>query len=169
MCPNLRFWPKLGGLQPPQPPASSPMLKNMITKKIHKLAFDFLISKAKQHSKVNETSYKDCEGCAHYKDPRFTPDITNLLFKFRTRTYLVKNNFRNNYKNTDILCPLCHQENDDQIHLLSCIKIKQIYSQEVDITMNDIFSDDINKLYATAKTLKEIDSIRTDLIEGIQV
>ena len=80
-------------------------LKDSVTKKIETLAFDFLLSKAKEHSKVNEKSYTDCQGCLHYNDSRFTPEITNLLFKLRTRTYLVKNNFRNHYKNTDILCP----------------------------------------------------------------
>ena len=143
-------------------------LKDAITKKIGELAFGFLISKAKQHSKVNEKSYKDCEGCVHYYDPRFTPDIANLLFRFRTRTYLVKNNFRNHYKNNDILCPLCHQENDDQEHLLSCVKIKEAYSENIDLTTMDIFSGDVDELYATARTLKVIDRIRTDLIEGIQ-
>ena len=65
-------------------------LHDMLTEKVKNLAFDFLISKAKQHSKVNEKRYLDCEGCLHHSDPRFTPDIANLLFKFRTRTYLVK-------------------------------------------------------------------------------
>ena len=59
-------------------------LQGMLTDKVKNLAFDFLISKAKLHSKVNEKIYLDCEGCLHYSDPRFTPDITNLLFKFRS-------------------------------------------------------------------------------------
>ena len=143
-------------------------LKDLLTNKLKNLAFDRLISKAKKHSKVNEKSYIDCEGCLHYNDPRFTPDIANLLFKFRTRTYLVKNNFRNNYKNSDILCPLCLQQNDDQEHLLKCVKIKESYSGSIDITMGDIFSDDIDILYKAAKTLKVLDSIRNDLIEESQ-
>ena len=87
--------------------------EKMISKKISELAFQFLIAKAKSHSKVNERIYTNCEGACHYSDPRFTPDLTNLLFKFRTRTYLVKNNFRNNYVNTNILCPLCELHDDN--------------------------------------------------------
>ena len=140
-------------------------LKEIITKKINNVAFNFLIMKAQKHSKVNHNSYTNCEGCVHYRDPRFTQDIANLLFRFRTRTYQVKNNFRNHYKNTDILCPLCHQENDDQDHLLSCVKIKDVYEDDIDITMNDIFSSDVDKLYNVAKTLQRIDQIRSEILE----
>ena len=147
---------------------NSERLKEILALKINDLAFEYLIVKAQNHSKVNDKIYTNCEGCAHYSDPRFTPDITNLLFKFRTRTYLVKNNFRNNYKNTDILCPLCHQQNDDQDHLLTCIKIKEMYTGHIDVVMDDIFSADINKLYSIAKTLQRIDQIRSDLLDSEQ-
>ena len=51
---------------------------------------------------------------------------------------------------------------------MNCVKIKEAYSENLDLTTKDLFSGDIDKLYATARTLKEIDRIRTDLIEGIQ-
>ena len=115
---------------------------------------------------VNDAIYTNCEGCDHYKDPRFTPDIINLLFRFRTRTYLVKNNFRNNYKNNNILCPLCHQQNDDQHHLLNCIKIKEVYGKDFDFNMEDIFSLDMDKLYNVGNTLKKVNQIRNELLNS---
>ena len=94
--------------------------RDEVRKKINKKAFEYLIEKAESHSKVNESCYINCEGTIQYKDRRFTPNLISLLFKFRTRTYMVKNNFRRNYENTNILCPLCEQINDDQQHIFSC-------------------------------------------------
>ena len=61
---------------------NSERLKEILALKINDLAFEYLIVKAQNHSKVNDKIYTNCEGCAHYSDPRFTPDITNPLFKF---------------------------------------------------------------------------------------
>ena len=145
---------------------SEEKLRVILSKKIKEHAFDYLMSKARCHSKVNDAIYTNCEGCDHYKDPRFTPDIINLLFRFRTRTYLVKNNFRNNYKNNNILCPLCHQQNDDQHHLLNCIKIKEVYGKDFDFNMEDIFSLDMDKLYNVGNTLKKVNQIRNELLNS---
>ena len=83
-------------------------------------AYQFLLEKARKHSKIREDVYVNCKGFDHYNDTRFTPDMISLLFKFRTRTYLVKINFRNNYKNTDTLCPLCEENEDSQKHIFEC-------------------------------------------------
>jgi hypothetical protein len=81
-------------------------LKSVVVEKTKKAAYHYLINKASKHSKVREDIYTDIEGADHYNNPRFTTDLSNLLFRFRTRTFMVKNNFRNNYVNTNILCPL---------------------------------------------------------------
>ena len=109
---------------------SKEMLRDEVTKKMKKHAFEVLISKAKSHSKVHEGAYTDCDGAKHYNNPRFSPDLSNLLFKFRTRTFLVKNNFRNNYRNTNTQCPLCEKHEDDQEHILRCEKIIPHYRKQ---------------------------------------
>ena len=98
------------------------------------------MSKAQAHSKVPDQIYSNCDGMAHYLDPRFTADLANLLFRFRTRTYMVKNNFRNNYRNTNINCPLCEESEDTQEHMFQCSKIMAVFS---DFTCNhgDVYSD----------------------------
>jgi hypothetical protein len=139
-------------------------LKKMVHERIESCAFAFLIEKAKTHTKVNEDVYKDCRGMQQYKDARFTPDLANLLFKFRTRTYLVKNNFRNNYKNTNILCPLCEQHDDTQEHILTCEKtIGEI--NNFACIYDDIFSIDMDRLYNVACCLKKLHETREKLLK----
>ena len=106
---------------------SKSQLKDRLTKSIKQKAFQYLMDKAMSHSKVNCSCYSSCEGTVQYQDARFTPDLVEILFKFRTRTYLVKNNFRNNYRNTDLLCPICGEEDDSQEHIFSCKPIWKIY------------------------------------------
>ena len=141
---------------------SKSKLKEMLRKRLEKAAYEHLIAKAKKHSKVNENMYSDCNGAPHLKDPRFTPDLVSILFRIRTRTYLVKNNFRNNYRNTNIHCPLCHNSDDNQQHLFECSIIKG--EIEVDCKLEDCFSLDMDTLHRAATTIKKIDRIRTELL-----
>ena len=77
---------------------------------------------------------------------------------------MVKNNFRNNYINTNTLCPLCEEHEDDQNHLFQCEKIKSVYTKPINCKIDDIFSDDENLLYSTACTIKELVEIRDSLL-----
>ena len=135
----------------------------VVERKVKIIAFEYLISKAKNHSKVNDKSYENCDGVKQYSDPRFTPDLINILFKFRTRTYLVKNNFRNNYKNTNILCPVCEKHDDTQEHIFRCRTVVEKYEGDISCTAEDTFSNDMDTLYNVAKTLKKLDEIRNEL------
>ena len=139
-------------------------LKDTLEKNIKENAFRFLIEKAQAHSKVNETIYSDVEGARHFKDSRFSPDIVSILFRFRTRMFLVKNNFRNNYVNTDTLCPLCKCENDSQEHLLECTFVKQEYGRPIKYEHSDIFSNNMDTLFGVASTLKELVDVREQLL-----
>ena len=133
---------------------SKESLKAVLLKKVNEAAFQFLIAKASQHSKVNASLYTTCEGANYFRDQRFTPDLANLLFKFRTRGFLVKNNFRNNYRNTNILCPLCEMENDTQEHLFECKVLNHVATEGC--SYKDIFSNDNEKLLSVANNLKKI-------------
>ena len=144
---------------------SKDILKTKVKNRAKECALAELLEKAKNHSKVREEIYTNLEGASHYKSPRFTPDLTNMLFRFRTRTFMVKNNFRNNYKNTNTLCPLCNEHEDDQSHILQCHKIQEVYKQEVKCKIEDVFSNDEEVLYSTACTLKELVEIRSSLLD----
>ena len=103
------------GITDEQLDESKGRLQENVKRKMNEAAFEYLTDKAKTHSKMNNLVYSDCEGADYLKLAQFTPDLASLLFKFRTRTYMVKNNFRNNYRNTNIICPLCEISDDTQV------------------------------------------------------
>ncbi len=141
---------------------STGAFKDIVVKRANDAAFNFLITRANEHSKVNATLYTSCNGTGYFCDQRFSPDLANLLFQFRTRGVLVKNNFRNNYRNTNILCPLCELEDDTQEHLFECVKLRHIPSEECNY--EDIFSDNNNVLLNVTINLKKIVEWRRTLL-----
>ena len=139
-------------------------LKEILTKNARASAYTYLLEKARSHSKVNDTIYTNCDGCNHYNDSRFTPDITNNLFRFRTRTFLVKNNFRNNDRNTNILCPLCEQADDTQEHIFQCQVIIEQYGRPCASQYSDIYSNNVEILFRVANELKRLVEIREKIL-----
>ena len=130
---------------------SKEKLKEVLLQRVNSVAFNYLINKARIHSKVDEALYANCNGCEYFSDKRFSPDLANLIFKFRT--YMVKNNFRNNYCNTNIICPLCNKEEDNQEHLFRCEKIRM---NDLQGEYKDIFSNNVDTLHNVALKLKKI-------------
>ena len=143
---------------------SKEKLKEVARRKMNEAAFTYLIDKAKTHSKVNDSLYTNCEGAKYLKHTGFTPDLVRVLFRFRTRTYLVKNNFRNNYRNTNIACPLCEVNEDTQEHIFRCYKLRKGYSGELNCCYEDIFSGDCDTLLKVATALRELTQIRENLL-----
>ena len=148
--------------------ASKPSLKAKVDEQAKKHAFTHLHQLATSHSKVDENLYQSMDGMDYLNDSRLTPDLVNLLFKFRTRMYQVRNNFRNNYKESDILCPLCKSNNDTQEHLFDCTSIQEVLpedSQQQGV-YSDIFTNDTELLIKVAKKIREIVAIREELLEA---
>ena len=139
-------------------------LEELLKVNIDAAAYKFLIEKAQNHSKIKQECYQNCKGAAHYFDPRFSPEKANLLFKFRTRTFLVKNNFRNNFRNTNTFCPLCELHNDTQQHIFECTKIMEIHNQDINHNHEDVFSSDTETLLEVSQTLMELVKIRDNLL-----
>ena len=136
-------------------------LKQKLEKQLHDAAYVFLMDAASKHSKVHSEIYKDLEGMKYLDDERFTPDLANLLFKFRTRMFNVKNNFRNQYK-ANLLCPLCRESDDSQEHLLECRVILRKLNGE-QYCYRDIFSENLVSLLDITKGLKKVVKIREEM------
>ena len=103
---------------------------------ISEKALVFLKEKANEHSKVRNDIYTDMKGKEYFYNQKITPDLAQILFKFRTRMFNVKNNFRNKYKQSNIRCPLCNDNDDTQEHLFNC---KTINKQEFKILNSKSF------------------------------
>ena len=142
-----------------------PEFKKMVEQGIKTKAFQYLIEKARSHTKVRESCYKDINGSSHYTDSRFTPELVEILFKFRTRTYAVKNNFRNNYINTNLTCPLCQQQQDDQQHIFECITIRQQHNKTIIHSHDDIYSEDTDTLLSVAREIQQLVKLRELLLK----
>ena len=71
------------------------------------------------------------------------PELVTLLFKFKTRTYLVKHNFSNNYRSTYITCPLYDAHDDEQEHRFEYHNILLDYSRDVECRAEDINSSNM--------------------------
>ena len=142
---------------------SNNKLKDVLKEKACSAAFKHLINKAKIHSKVNAEVYSNVDGMAYINNPQFSPDLVNILFKFRTRMFNVKNNFRNNYRQTNTLCPLCNLCEDTQNHMFECAMILDQLDKPLTTTYKNIFSPDTTILLKVAKELKTIVTVREDL------
>ncbi len=138
---------------------SKTSLKELVNKKVKKAAYSYLQGLASNHSKTREDMYNDAEGCGYFSDNRFTSEDVKLLFKFRTRMFSVRNNFRNKY--ACVSCPLCGNAEDSQQHLLEC-EVIRIY-HKTQMKYEDIFCDNNDKLLGAARELKKLVNIRNEL------
>jgi hypothetical protein len=140
---------------------SKEALKEKVDEATAKAALYYLKELGKNHSKVREWLYFDLKGMGYFADSRFSPDLANLLFKFRTRMFKVRNNFRNNYLEKGTMCPVCQKFEDSQEHLFNCNPLRLIVGEH-DCLYEDIFSNNVNKLYKVATVLKRIVGAREE-------
>ena len=85
---------------------------------------------------------------------KLTRKQVSLVFKTRTRMMKVKGNYKNGYP--DLICRACKNAEETQNHTLSDCKALHPYGPP---TRNEMepFSDDINVLKETARTVEEIE------------
>ena len=99
--------------------------------------------------------------------PIFKNEEVNQLFALRSRTTNCKENFKQKYKNDDLLCGLCHQENEDQPHLLRCdVLSRKLETTQVSrnhIEYNHIFSEDINKQKEISSIYLQLFKLKSDI------
>ena len=139
-------------------------LKSLVSEKIESCAYRYLIEKGRNHSKTRTEIYKDLKGSQFLFDKRFTPELSKLVFMFQTRSYGVRNNFRNNYQGQSLNCLLCEEDIDQQSHIFSCSTIKRFITDIDKQQYENLFSDDIDKLYEAALQTKEIVKLREVLL-----
>ena len=88
---------------------------------------------------------------------KFTRYEASTIFKARTRMIDVKNNYRGKYQ--DLMCRICKEENETQIHVFE--ECKALHKDtNTKVTREMIFSNDVNIL---EQTVKKIDRIMTEL------
>ena len=93
--------------------------------------------------------------------PLFNDEEASILFSLRSRYVDCKINFKNKYKEDDLLCPLCMKEDDDQKHMLNCEVLNTHFSSS-DVVDDKIVYEDI---FDVAKKQKRVTGIFKALIE----
>ena len=139
--------------------------KIYIKKQIRNAAFEELLKKKKEHSKVSDIMYETFQAQPYVKSPTFTNDDVSLLAALRSHTVRgIRCNFQNLYK-PNLNCPLkCWTvgeppPQDTQEHVLSCTRLK--LGQDSTVANSQISYDDI---YGDLVKQKEVTNLFKQLL-----
>ena len=146
--------------------------KNFVKKSIKSAAFKYLTQLQASHSKVSKIEYKNLEIQKYMVSPVFLNEEVSMLHALRSRTTECKENFKQKYMHSDLLCLLCQNENEDQQHLLKCSILKTKFKSEQlmvnKVNYENIFSADVNKQKEIAALYLELFKLRNTLIDEIR-
>ena len=96
----------------------------------------------------------------------FTNVEAQTLFSLRTRMINCKSNFKNNYNEEDMICPVCNDHYDSQENMLACEGLSsEIQENPMYI---DIFSSDIQKQKEIASVFVKLLAKRSEILENSQ-
>ena len=98
-------------------------IKNYIKKKAQEVTISYLVDLKKKHTKSEKLDVKDFSISEYLIDRRFSKEERELLFRLRSKTVDVKENFKNAYVNNNMLCELCAMFLCTQMHILPCPKL----------------------------------------------
>ena len=138
------------------------MYKTLNKTKIKSAAFQYLSEIQSTHSKVRGIAYQNLEIQKYMLSPIFTNEEVHMLHALISRSTEVKENFKQKYVHSNLLCSLCQSENEDQKHILQCSVILNNYrTKDVSrgkVEYGNIFTNDVSKQ-------KEITSVYIELFE----
>ena len=135
--------------------------KKYIKSRMRNAALKYLNEKKKTHSKIKDIEYQELKTQEYLTSPLFNDEEASILFSLRSRYVDCKLNFRNKYKEEDLLCPWCMKEDDDQKHMLNCEVLNTHFSSS-DVVDDKIMYEDI---FDVAKKQKRVTGIFKALIE----
>ena len=145
--------------------------KKFIKEKIKTAAFDHLRKLQEKHSKIRDIVYKKLEIQPYMVSPVFLDEEVNTLHSVRSRAVDCKANYRNMYKDDDMLCILCKTEFCDQKHILTCsVLLDGLQTMETarsKIMYTDIFSDNTSKQKEVTALYRTLLDIRKKKIQDL--
>ena len=92
---------------------SKSKFKKLLKQKIHDGALKYLKSIQDKHTKMSNLNYQELKCSKYLLDNRLSNEDKKLLFKFRTRMYTVKANFRTQFQDK-LDCKLCKSSIESQ-------------------------------------------------------
>ena len=145
--------------------------KKVIKEKIKTAAFDYLRTLQAKHSKIQDIVYRRLEIQPYMVSPVFLDEEVNILHSLRSRAVDCKANYRNMYKDDDMLCILCKIEYCDQKHILTCSvllnALQTMNTARSKIMYEDIFNEDTFKQKEVTALYRTLLDIRKKKIQDL--
>ena len=136
---------------------SKEVFKSYVTKKVKIKFLQHLHELKRTHSKSKYMKCDDIKHADYIKSPKLSHKEKILLFKLRSRTLDVKENFKNQHR--DLMCASCGLLEENQSHLLKC---PELVSKLSYIIKNDINE---NQIYGTLEQQEIIVKVFSDVLE----
>ena len=140
---------------------SSISFKHLVRIKAKEYALKYLLNMKQEHSKMDDLVYNELKLQPYLKAKNIPVHEAKNLFKYRVKVANFKENYRERYKDTVTVCPLCTIHLDTQAHALQCPEIKA--KIKIEGNYHDIFKNKIPS--EISKTLFKISPIRKDIEE----
>ena len=113
--------------------------KNYVKSKAKELTIQYLENLQKKKSKSKQLDMADLTTSPYLLDKRFSKEERELLFKLRSRTVQVKDNFKQAYLDNNMLCELCQLFPCTQAHPLQCPKLTVNLIVDRSLNLNEKF------------------------------
>ena len=144
-------------------------LKRKVKESVKSVAFKYLNEKRETHTKVKGITYRKFQTQKYLKSCLFSNDEVSMLFTLRTKYMNCKMNFKYQYKEDELLCPLCANHQDTQENFLVCEKLKESFqSNEIclqEVKYDDIFSKDLKKQKCITNVYMKLVELREKLLD----
>ena len=139
--------------------------KKYVKQKAAQLTVKYLLGLQRKNSKSKQLDVSELT-TSPYLLTRFSKAERELLFRLRSKTIWVKENFTHAYLNNDMLCELCRLFRCTQSHPLQCPMLKTmiVMDSTVNISENYVYGD-VDQQLLYVKIYKEFWDLREKLSE----
>ena len=103
--------------------------------------------------------------------PLFSNEEVNMLHALRSRSTDCKANFKQKYIQSNLLCPLCKLETEDQQHMMKCsVLMSHLKSNEMvegTVEYKDIYSIRVKKQKVITVFYIQLFKLKENILENI--
>ena len=146
---------------------SKQRFKDLVKRKSLDVTTRYLQKMQKSHSKSKSFDVNGGVIAQYLVDSRLNKYERELLFKLRSRTLNVKENFKSAFWNSNLLCDLCHLFPCTQAHVIQCPVITTKIILEKDLRLDESFVySDIDKQVIYVKIFKQFWETRKKVLEN---
>ena len=142
----------------------------MVKRQCKMLALRELLELKDSHSKMSKLKYTELKLQNIYKSENINSYQAKNLYRWRTRTWDFRTNYRSKY--SDLKCQLCLSHIDKDELFLSCqVIINEVPSVRSNKTLKyeDLFSDDVEKQEKIGKLLDVAYKKRVELLSKLAI